>query len=178
MSTTPIDLGAVSFILSVLSILSIIYGLFRDRSQDVRVLEKRLVTLEGNQFTSEDRERLTTLEGNQFTSEDRKGLRALEVKVGVFWNIIEKEAPRILKQNLTPLLDALLTKAENGIAKLPRDELLELKRLLDERYADITNGGDVEDPGRALVLALYRGVIEVEAGLEPTPIQLREMMDR
>uniref|UniRef100_A0A6M3MDN2 Uncharacterized protein n=1 Tax=viral metagenome TaxID=1070528 RepID=A0A6M3MDN2_9ZZZZ len=148
MPTTPIDLGVVAV---VLSIISIIYGLFRDKAQDVRALENRLATLEGNQFTSEDRE----------------GLRALEVKVGVFWNIIEKEAPRILKQTVTPLLDALLTKAEKGIAKLPRDELLELKRLLDEQYSNIANGGDVEDPGKALVLALYRGVVEVEAGLEP-----------
>uniref|UniRef100_A0A6M3MGX8 Uncharacterized protein n=1 Tax=viral metagenome TaxID=1070528 RepID=A0A6M3MGX8_9ZZZZ len=138
MPTTPIDLGVIAI---VLSIISIIYGLFRDKAQDIRTLENRLATLEGNQFTSEDRE----------------GLRALEVKVGVFWNIIEKEAPRILKQHLTPLLDALLAKAENGIANLPREDLLELKRLLDERYADITNGDDVKDPGRALVLALYRG---------------------
>ncbi len=107
--------------------------------------------------------RLTKLEQNQFTLEDRECLRELRVKVGVFWNIIEKEAPRLLRQHLTPHLDALLAKAEGGISRLSKDEKKELKQLVDEQYRKELEKENLNDPGRALILALYRGVLEVEA---------------
>lgn len=130
----------------MLSSLSLLYTFLRNRTTDIKELENRLTKLEGNQFTDTDKERL----------------RELTVKVGVFWNIIEKEAPRLLRQHLTPHLDALLAKAEGGLSKLSKKEQIELKELLEEQYSAVVNNKDVEDPGRALVLALYKGVLEVE----------------
>ena len=129
----------------VLAIISLIYSLSKDKTKDVRDLENRL----------------TNLEGNQFTDEDRKTLKELEVKTGVFWNIIVEEAPKLLKQKITPYLDVLLSKAESGLSGLTQAEKKELLSLLDERYAVLTKG-DVEDSGKALVLALYKGILEIE----------------
>jgi len=135
----------LSFSGLLLAILSFIYTFAKDKTSDVRVLENRL----------------TTLEGNQFTDEDRKTLKELEVKTGVFWNIIVREAPKLLKQKITPYLDVLLSKAELGLSELTPSEKKELLSLLDERYAVLTKG-DVEDSGKALVLALYKGILEIE----------------
>ena len=135
----------LSFSGLLLAILSFIYTFAKDKTSDVRVLENRL----------------TTLEGNQFTDEDRKTLKELEVKMGVFWNIIVREAPKLLKQKITPYLDVLLSKAELGLSALTPSEKKELLSLLDERYAVLTKG-DVEDSGKALVLALYKGILEIE----------------
>ena len=135
----------LSFSGLLLAILSFIYTFAKDKTSDVRVLENRL----------------TTLEGNQFTDEDRKTLKELEVKMGVFWNIIVREAPKLLKQKITPYLDVLLSKAELGLSELTPSEKKELLSLLDERYAVLTKG-DVEDSGKALVLALYKGILEIE----------------
>jgi hypothetical protein len=158
-----LETGAILALLSLaLSSLSLLYSYFRNRTGDIKELENRLTRLEGNQFTDIDRDRLTKLEQNQFTPQDKKCLRELDVKVGVFWSIIEREAPRLLRQHLTPSLDALLAKAEKGISKLSKKEQMELKKLVDEQYDATVNSGDLEDPGRALVLALYKGVLEVE----------------
>jgi len=135
----------LSFSGLLLAILSFIYTFAKDKTSDVRVLENRL----------------TTLEGNQFTDEDRKTLKELEVKTGVFWNIIVREAPKLLKQKITPYLDVLLSKAELGLSALTSAEKKDLLSLLDERYAVLTKG-DVEDSGKALVLALYKGILEIE----------------
>lgn len=134
-----------------LSSISLVYTFLRNRFKDIKELENRL----------------TRLEEHQFTPEDRTRLRELDVKVGIFWGVIEREAPKILRQRLTPHLDALLAKAEGGISKLSRNEQIELKKLLEEQYDKVVNSGDIEDPGRALVMALYKGVLEIKTKEEP-----------
>ena len=132
----------------VLSLAGFLFTWLRTRMSDVKEYENRL----------------TFLEQNIFSKDDRVCLHELEVKVELFWRIIETEAPKLLKRTITPHLDTLLSKAEPGLLNLSVEERSELVTLLVEQYRAETKG-DVEDSGRALVNALYRARIGMSLSL-------------
>jgi len=145
----------------ILSLIGFLFTWYRTNISDIRKLENRLVTLEQHKVNSTQMEnRLATIEANSFNPSDRESLSELQVKVGVFWSIIESEAPKLLKRVTTPYLDILLSKAETGLSHLSSDEQLELYELLKVQYENEIKG-DVDAPGRALVNALYRARISM-----------------
>ena len=146
----------------VLSLIGFLFTWLRTRISDIKEYENRFTVLEESQIEIKEYEnRLTFLEQNTFTDDDRACLRELDIKVGVFWKLVESEAPKLLKRNSTPYLDALLSKAELGLNTLSIIELYELDTLLTEQYNEDLAAGDVESPGRALVNALYRARIKM-----------------
>lgn len=102
--------------------------------------------------------RLATLEANRFTQEDRDCLNELELKMSLFWGIVEKEFPRLLIQQNTPQLDSLLVKASmNGVGSLTDNEYNELVARLDQEYVSAL---DDEDPGRGIVISFFRAILK------------------
>lgn len=102
--------------------------------------------------------RLTTLEANRFTQADRDSLIELELKMGLFWGIVETEFPRILIKAHTPHIDTLLVKvSKSGVLSLTDSEHNELIARLDQEYMEAL---DSEDPGRGLAISFFRAVLK------------------
>ena len=101
--------------------------------------------------------RLTAIETSQFTQEDRQTLTDLELKMGLFWGIVEKEFPRLLVQENTPALDVLLMKAYHaGIGAFTVTECQDLLDKLDYEYIQAIEN---EDSGRAMAISLFRATL-------------------
>lgn len=102
--------------------------------------------------------RLSTLEANRFTQADRDSLIELELKMGLFWGIVETEFPRILIKAHTPHIDSLLVKAsKSGISSLTDSEHHELIARLDQEYMEAL---DNEDSGRGLAISFFRAILK------------------
>ena len=102
--------------------------------------------------------RLTTLEANKFTQEDRDCLNELDLKMSLFWGIVETEFPRILIKVHTPHIDILLVKAsKSGVSSLTDSEHNELVARLDQEYMEAL---DNEDPGRGLAISFFRALLK------------------
>ncbi len=101
--------------------------------------------------------RLTTLESNRFTAADRQCLQDLELKMSLFWTIVEKDFPRLLIQKDTPALDILLIKTySTGINTLSIDEL---NQLIDRLNIEYINAIEQELSGRAMAISLFRATV-------------------
>lgn len=136
------DIGLVLSIIGVgISILSLYLSSSRTTKEDTKRLENRL----------------TRLEGNQFKPEDRECLHEVEVKMNLFWSIVEKEFPRVLMKQRTPVLDLLLEKAEiNGVSNLTE---IEQDQLLDGLNQEYDRALETEDSGRAMAISLFRATL-------------------
>lgn len=101
--------------------------------------------------------RLTSLESNQFTQEDRNCLNELDMKMNLFWGIVEQEFPRLLVRSNTPTIDILLIKAsKSGVDSLSATEHKELIERLNVEYV---NAIEIEDSGRAMAISLFRATL-------------------
>jgi hypothetical protein len=112
--------------------------------------------------TRELEHRLTQLETNQFTKEDRQCLRDNDLKMKLFWGVVEKEFPKLLKQHRTPMVDKLLTKAAMGLDKLTPNETSKLMKALDNEFNIAVSQ---KNPRRALMIAFYLKVMEFKNGI-------------
>lgn len=111
----------------------------------------------GTEAVKDLEHRLTELESNRFTTEDRQCLQDLELKMSLFWSIVEKEFPRLLVQADTPVLDVLLMKAHRvGIATFTPTER---QQLLDNLDVEYINAIEREDSGRAMAISLFRATL-------------------
>lgn len=72
-------------------------------------------------------------------------LTKLETQMQPFWNLIEKELPKLIHSPHTPEIDVLLDKMIDG--KLTQDEAIDLKCMLKEEL-------NVPDIGKKLVMIL------------------------
>ena len=137
------DLAVVGIGVSVFSVL---FGVYTYSKSNTKELEKRLVTLEQNSFTKED----------------RVCLSQLDLKMGLFWTIVEEDFPRLLRKMHTPIIDKLLDLAhEKKLENLSKVELEELMKRLDIQYI---NALELEDSGRAMAIAIYRIPVKYWAG--------------
>lgn len=98
--------------------------------------------------------RLTKLESNQMTSRERESLSQLEIKMNLFWGVVESEFPKLLVRKSTPQLDVLLLKAAEGEA-LDSTEATNLIDGLNKAYASAV---EAQDSTRAKVIAFYKAV--------------------
>lgn len=148
----------LSAIGTLTAISSAIYVLFRTSKMDTKDTEKRFSALT---------ERLGKLELSQMTPKERLCLQDISLKMNLFWSIIEKDFPKLLKQETTPELDVLLDKITNG--PLTTEEHSRLVHLLDVEYNKATA---IEDSGRAMALALYKATLTYKPNPE-IPASLR-----
>lgn len=131
--------------LSIASILLAVISLYMSR-QD-----------KGTEAVKNLEHRLTALETNRFTASDRQCLQDLELKMSLFWTIVEKDFPRLLIQKSTPALDVLLIKSHStGIISLSLDEL---DQLLDRLNTEYINAIEQELSGRAMAISLFRATV-------------------
>ena len=65
----------------------------------------------------------------------------------------------MLKQMSTPRFDVLLDKAHKNVKLMSSKEIDELLRFLDR---DIKDGRECAAPGRAMIAAFYRAVVQYE----------------
>ncbi len=131
--------------LSVASILLAIISIYLSRRD------------KGTETVKDLEHRLTTLESNRFTSNDRQLLQDLELKMGLFWGIVEQEFPRLLIQKSTPALDILLARVHNvGISACTPAEQQQLLDKLDIEYILAI---EKEDSGRAMAISLFRATL-------------------
>lgn len=138
-----------------LSILNFLYTYWRTSRGDIKEYENRL----------------TKLEECQFKEADRKCLNQLEIKMSLFWNIVEREFPKMLQQANTPRLDIMLSKIRSvGFSKLTKEEAQETYNLLNEQYEEISRNEDKTD--RKIVLAFLKGALALQWSLITPETQL------
>lgn len=102
--------------------------------------------------------RLTKVEANQFTEADKNCLHELDLKMKLFWGIVETEFPIFLRRDKTPQLDILLDKARvNGVKSLTFDEVGFLDDELKKEYKQAIAE---HDSGRALAIAFYSTIVK------------------
>jgi len=109
--------------------------------------------------------RLTLNEQNQFNENDRRCLQEVVWKMGLFWDTVKTDFPKLLRQEKTPRFDALLDKAEANIGLLSPNEVNELTELLTNivESAKNENVKKREKPDRAMMAAFYRKVLQYES---------------
>ena len=131
----------ISYISIGVAISSLLYTAYRTRKQDIASLENRI----------------TILEQNQFTSSDKTCLHEVDVKMKLFWSIVEKEFPNILHSDKTPQIDKLLEKASKGTSNLSESEKKTLiKSLSNEKKEALKHN----NKSRALVVDFYTTVLQ------------------
>ena len=124
-----------------LSLFALLYSIYKGSAANMKELENRI----------------TTNEQYRFTKEDRDCMNEMKLKVDLFWSVVEKEFPKILVRHETPEFDKLLNKASDGLDKLSLEELSRLSSTLKSQYKIAK---EEENPGRAMAIALYKGVVE------------------
>ena len=149
-----IDIGLGISIAGLLLSLTSLYLVRRDRNTTVITAnENRITTLEKDVGTLQD-------QVPSFTEDDRACLQKVDMRMDLFWTVVEKEFPKLLVQQHTPKLDVLLEKASLfGIKTFSMKEKRDLSTMLDD---EIDKARETEDSGRAVGLALYRATVEYE----------------
>jgi hypothetical protein len=132
----------IPFISTGIAVTSLLYTLWHTSKQSTTALEHRI----------------TALENNQFIPSDRECLHEVDLKMKLFWGIVEKEFPKILHSEHTPKIDILLEKAmTGGVSKLSEDERNQLlTHLKKERRIALKES----DKSRAIATAFYEAILK------------------
>lgn len=158
----------------ILGIVSTFYSWYRTREQaEDKLLTNAIETaLKDYDLTAQiglkERQEICREEVNEVTQDLSDRVKELEIKIDLFWRIVEKEFPRLLKQETTPNLDLILNIAENGYDCLTQEMAKDLYMRLKEEYRIALQH---ERPCRGYLLVMYMGGLSTAFGFE-LPVEI------